>query len=95
MPQLGQFLGSLRAEFRHAWFPTLLISSMVILHDGTTGTHHGGLVVVLLIAAFMLARPERLRRHSPLESWPHSLIYALTTLVATLISLGALDWLKS
>jgi len=68
MQQFGQLFASLRTEFRHAWFPTLLICSMVILHDLATDSRHGGLVVVLLIAAFMLARPTRLRRHSPLEN---------------------------
>jgi hypothetical protein len=95
MQQFGQLFSSLRAEFRHAWFPTLLICSMVILHDAATGIRHSGLVVALLIAAFMLARPAPLRRHSPMQNWRHSLIYAVTVLVATLVSLGALDWLKS
>lgn len=94
MQQFGQLFSSLRAEIRHAWFPTLLICSMVILHDLATGIRHGGLVVALLIAALMLARPALLGRQSPLASWRHSLIYAVTILVATLISLGALDWLK-
>ncbi|CAM5776462.1 hypothetical protein LMIY3S_05539 [Labrys miyagiensis] len=94
MPPLAQFLTSLRTEFRHAWFPTLLICSIVLLHDLATGSQHGGLVVVLLIAAFILARPPRLRRHSPLENWRHSFIYAVTVVVATLVSLGTLDWLK-
>jgi hypothetical protein len=94
MPPLTHLLASLRTEFRHAWFPTLLISGMVLLHDLATGSQHGALVVVLLIAAFILARPPRLRRHSPLQNWRQSLIYAVTVLVATLVSLGMLDWLK-
>lgn len=94
MPALTQLFASLRTEFRHAWFPTLLICSVVLLHDLVTGSQHGGLVVVLLIAAFMLARPSRLRRHSPLENWRDSLIYAVTVLAATLVSLGALDMLR-
>ncbi len=94
MQPFGQLLTMLRTEFRHAWFPTLLICSMVILHDLATGIQHGALVVTLLVAAFILARPAMLRRRSPLESWRHSLIYAGAILVATLVSLGTLDWLK-
>ena len=94
MQPIAQLLASLRTEFRHAWFPTLLICSIVLLHDVTTGSQHGGLVVLLLIAAFTLGRPADLRRHSPLENWRPSLIYAVAVVVATLISLGALDWLK-
>ncbi|OCC00772.1 hypothetical protein BA190_32270 [Labrys sp. WJW] len=94
MQPFAPLLAKLRTEFRHAWFPTLLICSMVILHDLATGIQHGGLVVALLIAAFVLARPALLRQRSPLQSWRHSLIYAGAILVATLVSLGTLDWLK-
>jgi lysylphosphatidylglycerol synthetase-like protein (DUF2156 family) len=93
MQRFGSIFSSLRTEFRHAWFPTVLICLMVILHDMATGIRHGGLTVALLIAALMLCRPALFGRQSPLESWRHSLIYAVTILVATLISLGALDWL--
>ena len=55
MQPFAPLLAKLRTEFRHAWFPTLLICSMVILHDLATGIQHGGLVVALLIAAFVLA----------------------------------------
>lgn len=51
-------------------------------------------MVALLIATFVLARPTLLRRHPPLQSWRLSLIYAGTVLVATLVSLGLLDWLR-
>jgi hypothetical protein len=95
MQRFGSIYTSLRTEFRHAWFPTVLISIMVILHDTATGIRHGGLTVALLIAALMLCRPALFGRQSPLESWRHSLIYAVTIFVATLVSLGTLDWLNA
>jgi len=94
MQQFGILFSSLRAEFRHAWFPTLLISSLVILHDTATGIRHGGMAVALLITALIFARPALIGRETPIDSWRHSAIYAGTILVATLVSLGAMDLLN-
>jgi hypothetical protein len=93
MQQFGSVFRSLRAEFRQAWFPTMLICGMVILHDTATGIRHGGLTVALLIAGLILCRPALFGRRPLLDNWRHSLIYAVTVLVATLVSLGMLDWL--
>jgi hypothetical protein len=95
MQQFGSVFRSLRAEFRHAWFPTLLICGMVIFHDMVTGIRHGGLTVALLIAGLTLCRPALFGRDSRLDNWRHGLIYAATILVATLVSLTLLDLLKT
>lgn len=95
MQQFGSVFRSLRTEFRHAWFPTMLICGMVIFHDMVTGIRHGGLTVAFLIAGLMLGRHALFGPESPLANWRHSLIYAAAILAATLISLSLLDWLKT
>jgi len=95
MQQFGSVFRSLRAEFRHAWFPTVLISGMVIIHDMVTGIRHGGLTVALLIAGLILCRPAMFGRESLLDNWRSSLLYTATIMAATTISLSLLDWLKT